>query len=76
MRFWRHLIATAKTLARDARIPRWLRWLFAFGLMPIPLFFDELALIIATAVMAVFHRSIVREVWRDTAPVEPSDHGK
>ena len=68
MRFWRHLLATATALARDARIPRWLRWLFAFGLMPIPLFFDELALIVATALMAVFHHRTVREVWKATAP--------
>lgn len=74
MRFWRHLIRTAKALARDPRIPRWLRWLFAFGLMPIPLLFDELALIIATALMATFHHRTVREVWRATAdgPSEPN----
>lgn len=75
MRLWRHLIATATALARDARIPRWLRWLFAFGLMPIPLFFDELALIVATALMAVFHHRTVREVWQATAS-SAGDQGK
>ena len=67
MTVWRHLLRTAKALAREPRIPRWIRWLFAFGLLPIPLFFDELALVAATGLMAVFHRRTVREVWRQTA---------
>lgn len=75
MRSWRHLIRTANALARDPRIPRWLRWLFAFGLLPIPLFFDELALVVATAVMAALHQGTVREVWRATAP-DSRDQGR
>jgi hypothetical protein len=48
-------------------VPRWIRWLFAFGLLPIPLFFDELALIVATGLMLLFHRTAVVAAWRSTA---------
>jgi hypothetical protein len=67
MAWTRHLLRAAKTLARDPSIPRWIRWLFAFGLLPIPLFFDELALILATGLMLVFHRGAVTQAWRSTA---------
>jgi hypothetical protein len=54
-------------LARDPSIPRWVRGLFAFGLLPIPLFFDELALVIATILMFGFHRSAVARAWQITS---------
>jgi hypothetical protein len=62
----RHLLRAAKVLAREPNIPRWIRWLFVFGLMPIPLFFDEVALILATGLMLVFHRRSVVAAWTGT----------
>jgi hypothetical protein len=38
-----------------------------FGLLPIPFFFDEAALVIATGVLFLFHRERVREAWATTA---------
>jgi hypothetical protein len=68
----RHLLRAAKVLARDQSVPSWIRWLFVFGLLPIPLFFDELALIVATGLMLLSHRAAVLRAWRSTA-AEASD---
>ncbi len=57
------LVRTAKLLAHEPSVPKWLRGLFVFGLLPIPLFFDELALIVATALLYVSHRQVVIEAW-------------
>ena len=57
------LVRTAKLLAHEPSVPKWLRGLFVFGLLPIPLFFDELALIVATALLYVAHRQVVIEAW-------------
>jgi hypothetical protein len=66
VKYVRHLLRAAKVLARDDTVPRWIRWLFVFGLMPIPLFFDELALLVATGLMFVNHRAAVVRAWRST----------
>jgi hypothetical protein len=39
------LLRTLKALARDPRIPRPIRWLLVFGLLPIPGPFDEAVLL-------------------------------
>jgi hypothetical protein len=62
----RHLLRAAKVLARDPGVPRWLRSLFVFGLLPIPLFFDEVALLLATGMMFVYHRHRVARAWAIT----------
>ena len=38
-----------------------------FGLLPIPLFFDEAALLLATGILLVFHRHTVVDAWARTA---------
>lgn len=58
------LLVTGKLLARDPELPRWLRWLFVFGAAPVPFFFDEIALVIATALMLIFHRQRVVDAWQ------------
>jgi len=66
----RHLLRTGKVLANDPTIPKWIRWLFVFGLLPIPLFFDEAALIIATVLLLVSHRQTVLQAWNQTRDVQ------
>jgi hypothetical protein len=66
VRHVKHLLRAAKVLAGDGSVPGWIRWLFAFGLLPIPLFFDELALIVATSLMLLRHRAAVIRAWRST----------
>jgi hypothetical protein len=41
-------------LARDARVPRPLRGIAAFGLLPLPGPLDEIALILIAPVFAIF----------------------
>jgi len=43
--------------------------MFVFGCLPIPLFFDEVVLVIASGILYVVHRDIVVETWRRTTVV-------
>ena len=53
-----------RLLARDNRIPKWLRWVAGIGLLPIPGPVDEavLILVVAPAFLA-FYREPMREAW-------------
>jgi hypothetical protein len=63
----RRLIRASKSLARDGRIPKLLRGLAAFGLLPIPGPVDEVALLIVGLLMWVFYRDRFREAWKSAA---------
>ncbi len=63
-RFLRRVLRTARALATDKRLPRWLRVLFVVGCVQIPVLpFDEIALVLAVSVMAVWHRPVFRAAW-------------
>lgn len=64
VRWLRRVIKCGKILARDSSIPGWLRWLFVFGVMPVPLCLDEIALVLAVGIMAVFYRNRLMLAWR------------
>lgn len=65
MRRAKRVLRAGRILATDRRVPRWLRWLFAFGLLPIPIIpIDEAALILAVGVLVAFHRGLVIEAWK------------
>ena len=49
-------------------IPRPIRWLAAFGLLPIPGPFDEAVLLFVALILFVFYRQELRRAWRDAAP--------
>lgn len=51
-------------LARDGRVPRWLRGLAAFGVLPIPGPLDEVALLIVGVLLWAFYRETLRDAWR------------
>jgi hypothetical protein len=69
----RRLIRAVKILARDGRIPRPLRGLAAFGLLPIPGPLDEAVLVIVGVLLWVFYRDRLREAWSQAArPVTAS----
>ncbi len=59
----RRLIRAVKLLARDGRIPKPLRGLAAFGLLPIPGPVDEVVLLLVGAVLWLFYRRTLREEW-------------
>ena len=63
----RRLIRAVKILARDRRIPRPLRGLAAFGVLPIPGPFDEVVLLIVGGLLWVFYRDCLREAWSQAA---------
>jgi hypothetical protein len=65
VRTWvsRTIRATA-ILVRDQRIPRPLRWLAAFALLPIPGPFDEAVLLLVAPLLWIFHRQATSDAWR------------
>jgi hypothetical protein len=58
------LFRAVRIAATDTRIPRPLRWLAAFGLLPIPGPVDEAILLIVAVPLALFYRGPLREAWR------------
>jgi hypothetical protein len=52
-----------KLLARDTRVPRWLRWVAGIGLLPIPGPVDEAVLVLVAPVFLAFYREPMREAW-------------
>jgi hypothetical protein len=63
----RRLIRAVKILSRDGRIPKQLRGLAAFGVLPIPGPFDEVVLLIVGLLLWVFYRDCLREAWSQAA---------
>jgi hypothetical protein len=59
----RRLIGAVNILVRDGRVPKPLKGLAAFGILPIPGPFDETALLIVGLVLWVFYRDPMREAW-------------
>jgi hypothetical protein len=59
----RLLVRAVGILARDGRIPRPLRWLAAFGALPIPGPFDEAALLVVGVLLWAFYRGCLEEAW-------------
>jgi hypothetical protein len=60
-------LRAVRLLARDNRLPRWLRGLAAVGLAPIPGPFDEAVLLVVAAVLWLGYRERLRAAWRDAA---------
>lgn len=63
----RRLIRAVKILARDGRIPKPLRGLAAFGVLPIPGPVDEAVLLGVGFLLWVFYRDALRDAWRRSA---------
>jgi len=65
--YFRRTLRAARLAASDKRIPRPVRWLAMFGLLPIPGPFDEAVLLIAMVPLALFYRAPLRDAWRRAA---------
>jgi len=63
----RRTVRAVRLLARDGRLPRWLRALSAVGLAPIPGPFDEAVLLVVAAILWFGYRERLRAAWRDAA---------
>lgn len=62
----RRLIRSVRILARDGRIPKPLRSLVAFGVLPVPGPFDEVALLVVGLILLVFYGRPLRDAWNRT----------
>ena len=69
----RRVIEAVKILARDGRIPKPLRGLVAFGVLPIPGPVDEVVLLIVGPILWAFYRDRFREAWSQAADVGRAD---
>ena len=63
----RRMLRAVRLLARDNRLPRWLRGLAAVGVAPIPGPFDEAVLLVVAAILWIGYRERLRSAWRDAA---------
>jgi hypothetical protein len=73
-RLARSLARTARAvriLLRDGLLPRPLRALALFGLLPVPGPFDEIVLLLVALVLAVFYRDRLRRAWHDAGTQVP-----
>ena len=57
----RRLLRAVKSLARDPRIPRPVRWILVASLLPVPGPFDEAIGLIALGIIFVFWRPVLRD---------------
>ena len=65
--FLARTIRAIALLARDARIPKPLRFVAAIGLLPIPGPVDEALLLLIAPVFALFYREPMRDAWREAS---------
>lgn len=63
----RRLVRAVRLLAKDGALPRWLRWLTALGLAPIPGPFDEAVLLVVAVILWLGYRERLRAAWRASA---------
>jgi hypothetical protein len=66
--FFKRTLRAVRLAATDKRIPRPLRALVAFGLLPIPGPFDEAVLLIAAVPLVLFYRGPLANAWQRAAP--------
>jgi len=65
--FLTRAIEATKLIARDARVPKPLRWVAAIGLLPIPGPIDEAVLLVIAPVFLIFYRAPMRDAWEKAA---------
>jgi len=66
-RFLLRTVRAVRLLAKDDKIPRPLRGLALFGLLPVPGPFDEAVLLLVAGLLWIFYRDRMREAWRGAA---------
>jgi hypothetical protein len=62
--FLKRTAKAVRIVLGHGRIPRPIRWLAAFGLLPIPGPFDEAVLLLVALILFVFYRRELREAWK------------
>ena len=66
-RFLERTIRAVRLAARDPRIPKPLRVLAGFGLLPIPGPVDEAVLLVVAVPLALLYREPLADAWRRAA---------
>ena len=67
-RFFARTLRAVRLAAGDPRIPKPLRVLAGFGLLPIPGPVDEAVLLVVAVPLAVLYRKPLADAWRRAAP--------
>ena len=67
VRFLERTIRAVRLAARDPRIPKPLRVLAGFGLLPIPGPVDEAVLLVVAVPLALLYREPLADAWRRAA---------
>ena len=63
--FVRRTARAVRIVVEHRGIPRPLRWLAGFALLPIPGPFDEAVLLVVAAVLFLFYRRELQQAWRE-----------
>ena len=63
--FVRRTARAVRIVVGHEGIPRPIRWLAAFGLLPIPGPFDEAVLLFVALILFIFYREELRQAWRE-----------
>lgn len=70
-RFIKRVIRTGVRMAKSRHLPWWLRVLFVIGCVQIPLLpFDEIALVMAVGIAAIFYRPALLAAWANDVTEE------
>jgi hypothetical protein len=62
--FLARTIRATTLLARDARVPKPLRWITAIGVLPLPGPVDEAVLLLVAPIFMLFYRQPMRDAWQ------------
>ena len=62
--FLRRTAKAVRIVLGHGGVPRPIRWLAGFGLLPIPGPIDEAVLLLVALILFVFYRRELREAWR------------
>jgi hypothetical protein len=55
-----------KALATDKRVPRGVRPLIVFGLLPLPWILDEMALVLAATLLFFMRPGLIQILWQES----------
>lgn len=68
-RFATHVLRAAKSLAKDRRLPRWLRVVLVVACLPIPGPVDNIVQVMVLGIVAARYRPVLVDAWVSTRTV-------
>lgn len=73
MSFLKRTARAVRIVVAHGGIPRPIRWLAAFGLLPLPGPFDEAVLLVVSVILFLFYRQELRRAWKEADRAELSE---